>query len=94
MPAKAGNPLYFDLTTKHAPLLHSELEALPFLLQKSGKSRLARDYSSMTTKVPVMRYIRINIDPARIFFAHGTVQIIHGKEGVISMAGIAKWRLA
>ncbi len=48
----------------------------------------------MTTKVPVMRYIRINIDPARIFFAHGTVQIIHGKEGVISMAGIAKWRLA
>jgi len=26
--------------------------------------------------------------------AHGTVQIIHGKRGVISMAGIAKWRLA
>jgi hypothetical protein len=48
----------------------------------------------MTTKAPVMRYIRINIDPARIFFAHGTVQIIHGKGGVISMAGIAKWRLA
>jgi hypothetical protein len=30
-------------------------------------SFLAWNYSSMTTKVPVMRYIRINIDPARFF---------------------------
>ena len=56
--------------------------------------------TKVTTKAPVMRYIRviriirIDIDPARIFFARGTVQIIHGKRGVISMAGTAMWSFA
>jgi hypothetical protein len=62
--------------------------------RRSCPSFLTLNYSGMTTKAPVMRYIRIDTDPARIFFAHGTVQILHGKRGVISMAGIAKWRLA